>query len=131
MFDLSQLLLVDYYLYPAPGGDFILGYPLLFFFLALLFVVPLVQKFAPQNKYFRKSIKGRLGRFMAVGSLGLIAVLARFGTVPYFSMRLFLYILFLLSLFLIVWTWLQVRKDYHKRIESSRREKKKQGKAVV
>ena len=65
---------------------------------------------------------------MALGFLGLIAVLSRFATIPFFSMRIWLYIIFLLSIILGIFTFVKTRKDYKRRLESAKREKRKKGK---
>lgn len=123
--DLSQLLVMSYYTFPSPGGDFIWGYFLLAFFFALVFSPSLTHKFFPRNKYFRKAIKGRLGKLMAVGILGVLAVLFRFGTIPFLSMRLWLYILFLLGLIFVFWTIFATCREYKRRLLSAEREKKR------
>lgn len=129
MFDFTQLFTTYYYFQKSPGGDFLTGYALLIFFIVLIMVPTLVRKFGPSNKYFKKSIKRRLGKFIFIGVLGLIAVLARFAEVPVFSMRVWLYILFLLGIGCAIWTGVTIKKDYQKRQDAAQREKKKKGQA--
>lgn len=127
-FDFSQLLSWSYYTYMAPGGDFLIGYFLLGFFLVLMFSPALLRNLLPNDKYFRKSTKGRMGKFVAIGVLGCLAVLSRFALVPVFSMRIWLYILFLMGVGFLLWTTVAVFKEYRQRKESAQREKRKKGK---
>ncbi len=124
-FDLARLATTQYYLDPNPGGDFILGYFLLIFFIALCFVGSLTQPFIAKNKYLRKSFKNQLWKFYILGSLGVILVLSRFAAVPGFSMRLWLYIVLALTLIAGATTFCNVRARYQKRMKSVEREKKK------
>lgn len=126
-FDIARLFTAHYFLDRNPGGDFLIGFLFLAFFIALLFVKPVVQKLAPDNKYFRKSIRRRLGKFIALGIVGLILVSARFSAVLVFSMRLWLYAVLLTTVVLGVLTFLAVRKEYGLRLESVKREKQKRG----
>ena len=129
-FDVTRLFELSYYVETYPQGDFLLGFVLLFFFILLIFNKSILSKFIPNNKYFRKSIKNKTGRFVALGTLGIISVLSRFAEVPMFSMRLWLYIILLLSLIFIVITFYKVRTDYKNRLDAVKREKRKQGKGV-
>lgn len=124
-FDFTQLLNWSYYTYPAPGGDFIIGYFLLGFFLFLVFGGNILKNILPNNKYFRKSIKGRMGKFTAIGILGSLAILSRFALIPFFSMRIWLYILFLLGLGLLISNTISISREYIQRIESAKRESRK------
>ncbi|MCF7830677.1 hypothetical protein K9M41_01605 [Candidatus Gracilibacteria bacterium] len=126
-FDFTRLLDLEYFLDKTPGGDFMSGYPLLVFFVLTIFAKGVLKRFFPDNKYFRKSIRKRFGKFVALGIIGLILVSARFSGVPVFSMRLLLYIVFLLTLILGVLTFFKVRAEYLKRIASLEREKEKRG----
>jgi len=126
-FDFNRLLSVDYFLDKTPGGDFLIGYLLLIFFVLAIFSKSVLKKIFPDNKYFRKSIKKKFGKFIALGIIGLILVSARFSGVPVFSMRLLLYVVFLFTLILGIITLFKVRAEYLKRIGSMKREKEKRG----
>ena len=126
-FDFSQLLDLNYYLDKNPGGDFIIGYALLVFFVLAIFARPIVLGFVPDNKYFRKSIRRKFGKFVFLGILGTIFVSARFSTVPVFSMRLFLWTTFLLTILFGIFTFLRIRKEYTGRIDAVEREKRIRG----
>jgi cytochrome c-type biogenesis protein CcmH/NrfF len=127
-FDISRLFELQYYTEWYPQGDFLWGFPLLVFFFALVFIHSLLAKFAPQNKYFKKSIKRRTGKFVALGILGIISVLSRFAEIPMFSMRLWLYIILFLILIFGIRTWIIVSRDYKDRLQAVDRENQKQGK---
>ncbi|MCF7812337.1 hypothetical protein K9M59_01925 [Candidatus Gracilibacteria bacterium] len=124
-FDFSQLLTAHYFFDRTPGGDFLLGYFLLGFFILLFFARSLVLRFGPQDKYFRKSIRKRFGRFVALGVVGILLVASRFAEIPLFSMRIWLYLILLLSIALGAWTGWSIYQDYQKRLRSVYREKKK------
>jgi len=126
-FDFSRLLTLHYFLDRNPGGDFLIGYALLVFFILVIFARPIILKFTPENKYFRKSARRKFGKFVFLGILGVIFVSARFSTVPVFSMRLLLWLTFLLVLLFGVQTLLRIRKEYRTRIEAVEREKRVRG----
>lgn len=126
-FDITRLFTLPYYMDGNPGGEFLLGYLLLAFFIAALFARPLVKKFTPDNKYFRKSMRNKFGKFIFFGITGLILVAARFSAVPFFSMRLWLYLTFGLTIGFAVRTWWQIRGEYADRLDAVEREKKKRG----
>lgn len=122
--DFSLLLTPHYYLDVNPGGDFLIGFAILAFFILTLFVGRVARKGANGNKYLRKSMKKKFWAFPFLGALGIIAVLSRFGGVPGFSMRLFLYII-LVGIFLlgIIVTY-KVRCEYKRRMNSVSRSRK-------
>jgi len=121
--DLSQLLTAHYFLDKTPGGDFLIGYVLLAFFIVAIFLKSLLRQLGPKNKYFRKSIRKGFGKFVALGIAGLIFTSARFSEVPVFSMRLLLYIVFVPTIVLFVLKLVKVYKEYKKRKNSVDREK--------
>ena len=121
--DLSLLLDWNYLTDPRPAGDFVFGFLALVWFGGLLCAKQFLSSKMKTDKHFRKSIKKKLWKFPLVGALGLIFVLARFGGVAGMSMRLLLLIVGLISLVLLVWTIVTVRRDYRMRIESVEREK--------
>jgi hypothetical protein len=122
--DFSLLLTPHYYFDVNPGGDFLIGFALLAFFILSLFFGRIANKFAQGNKYLRKSMKKKFWAFPFLGTLGIIAVLSRFGGVPGFSMRIFLYVLLVGILLLLGIVILKVRKEYTKRLASVARSKK-------
>ncbi len=124
-FSLGRLLTTEYYLDINPAGDFLPGFFFLIFFLGLIFLRSIIKKFAPDSKYFRKSIKKKTGKLIVLGILGFIFVIARFSAVPYFSMRIWLYLTFLLSLIFGIMTCQKVSKEYQKRLASVDRETQK------
>lgn len=125
MIDFSKLVDVDYYLVGNPGGDFLLGYPLLLFFIGLLFLESAYGKKAIHDKYLKKSMKHQFWKFYFLGGIGIALVLARFAAVPVFSMRLWLYLAFVGSLVILAITHFNIQKEYQKRLGSVEREKKK------
>lgn len=122
--DFSLLLTSHYYLDVNPGGDFIIGFGLLLFFVLIMFLGRFSQKMARGNKYLRKSMKKKFWAFPFLGALGIIAVLSRFGGVPVFSMRLFLYILFVGIILLALIVFYRIRREYKIRIASVARTQK-------
>ena len=122
--DFSLLLTPHYYLDTNPGGDFLIGFAILAFFILTLFVGRIARKMAGGNKYLRKSMKKKFWAFPFLGALGIVAVLSRFGGVPGFSMRLFLYIIlvgiFLLGLIIAC----KIRREYKRRMASVARVRK-------
>ncbi len=128
-FDLSQLLTSYYFLDKTPGGDFLIGYALLAFFIIAIFSKSLLRRFGPKNKYFRKSTKSGFGLFIALGIAGLIFTSARFSGVPIFSMRLLLYLAFVPTVVFGILKLIKIYKEYKKRIRSVNREKWLQGNA--
>ncbi len=122
--DFSLLLTPHYYLDTNPGGDFLIGFALLAFFVLTLFVGRIARKMAGGNKYLRKSMKKKFWAFPFLGALGIISVLSRFGGVPGFSMRLFLYSIlvgiFLLGLIIAY----KIRHEYKRRMVSVSRVRK-------
>lgn len=123
---MNPLRIFDFeYLFQAnPGGDFLLGYLCLAFFGFLLFVPSMMRKKAAGDKYMKKSIKKRQGRFTAIGAVGLILTLFRFAEVPYFSMRAWLYTLFFLGVITLIITIRNIKKDYRMRLDSVERERR-------
>jgi len=121
--DFSQLLSADYLFDKNPGGDFLLGFPLLIFFFLVLFSKSFLKVKASSDKYFKKSIKKKFGRFVALGIVGLVLTAARFSAVPVISMRFVLYLVFILTLLTLFYTCFQIRKEYKKRLSSVEREK--------
>jgi amino acid transporter len=113
---------MEYFFDRSPGGEFFLGYGLFIFFLLLFFSKSIVLKFAPHNKYFRKSIKKKFGKFIALGVIGLILVASRFSGIPIFSMRIWTYLVFLFTIVLGIWTFIRIRSEYRKRIRAVERE---------
>ncbi len=101
------------------------GYGLLFFFAVMVFLPGLIRSFATKNKYLKKSFKGRTGIFQFLGILGMILVAARFGEVPVFSMRIWLYLVFVSSVFFLVKNIGLALLEARKRKASSEREKNK------
>lgn len=122
MIDLQNLGSLDYWFATNPGGEFILGYGLLVFFLVLFFVPSLLKAQGKGNKHLKKSMKKRLGVFLALSIIGLILVAARFSEVPVFSMRIWLYLVLALSLFFLVRNGRLIHKDYKRRQKSVERE---------
>lgn len=125
MLDLSQLLTLSYYLDSNPAGDFPLGFFLLGFFGILLFLPGVLRKMASGNKYLKKSMKKGLGKFTFLGVVGIILTLFRFAAVSTLSMRLWIYIVFVLALLGIILTLPRIYRDYKKRINSVKRESSK------
>lgn len=124
--DFSQLLTSFYFFDRNPGGEFLIGYVLLAYFIFLIFLPNIVKSFSVKNKYLKKSLKKRLGKFIFFGVAGVILVASRFAIVPGFSMRIWLYLVLFGSLVFLIVTFLQVFCDYKKRLNSVAREKKKQ-----
>ncbi len=116
--DFSLLFTSRYYLDVHPGGEFLIGFVLLPFFIALMFSARIARNLAKGNKYLRKSMKKKFWMFPFWGALGVIAVLSRFGGIPVFSMRLILYILFVGSFLLLGISLYRVRREYKQRIAS-------------
>lgn len=119
--DFSLLLTPHYYLDVNPGGDFLIGFALLAFFILTLFIGRMARKSARNNKYLRKSMKKKFWAFPFLGALGIIAVLSRFGGVPGFSMRLFLYIILGGILLLGIIMACKIRREYKRRVASATR----------
>lgn len=115
----------QYYMALSPGGDFLYGYALLLFFVLLFFSKKIVLMFGPKDKYFRKSLKKNFWYFSLLGALGTLLVVTRFAEIPYFSMRLWLYLVFFTSLFFLGRTIIRVVSAYKKRLASVKREKSK------
>ncbi|MCK5461028.1 hypothetical protein KAI58_03520 [Candidatus Gracilibacteria bacterium] len=124
--DFSLLLTSDYFFYNNPGGAFLIGYVLLGYFVFLCFLPGIVKNIASSNKYFRKSIKKKFGKFIFFGIGGVILVASRFASIPGFSTRIWLYLIFVGSVVALVWTVIRVFLDYRKRLDSVKREQLKQ-----
>ena len=123
MFDLSELFSSFYYLDRSPGGDFLIGFLLLAYFIFVIFLGPMFSKISRGNRYLKKSVRRRMWPFPFLGGSGIFLVMARFSKVPFFSMRLFLYIVLLFSLIVGGYTFFVVYRDYRLRISSVEREK--------
>ncbi len=124
-FNWLHLFNSSYYLDSNPGGDFLPGYILLVFFIAIIFTGKIMHKFAGENKYLKKSMKNKMGKFIFLGGLGIILVSARFSGVPVFSMRIWLYLALISTIGGIIYTYFKVNADYKKRLNSVEREQKK------
>ncbi len=122
--DLSQLFTAHYYFDMNPGGDFLIGFALLAFFILSMFVGRMANKAAHGDKYLKKSMKKQFWAFPFLGSLGIVAVLSRFAGVPAFSMRAFLYLVFVGIIVLAVFKGLKINREYKKRLASAARSKK-------
>ncbi len=122
--DFSLLLTSHYYFDVNPGGDFLIGFALLVFFIFVMFSGRFARRMAHGNKYLRKSMKKKFWAFPFLGILGIISVLSRFGGVPGFSMRIFLYVILVGTLLLGVIITHKIRCEYMRRIESVSRMKK-------
>ncbi len=118
MFDITNLMTAEYFFNRAPGGDFLLGYPVLIFFVLVLFVKTFLYKKASQDKYFKKTIRKGFGKFKFLGVTGIILCLARFGDVPFFSMRFLLYVTLVATIVFLIKEGLRVKRDYKKRLDS-------------
>ena len=127
-FDITRLLDWGYYTDIAPGGDFLIGYGLGIFFLVVAFLSKIVRTVGPKDKYFKKSLKKRFGKFVFLGVAGVIFVAARFSGVPYFSMRIWLYVVLILTFVALISTLFRIKADYRKRLSSVDRETKKRSK---
>ena len=114
---------MNYFLDTNPGGEFILGLPLLIFFVVAIFAKSFFKTKISADKYFKKSCRRRFWRITVFGVLGVILVAARFSEVPFFSMRLFLYLIFGSTILVALFTFFQIFRDYKKRLNSVRREK--------
>ena len=122
--DFSQLLTAHYYLDINPGGDFLIGFALLAFFILSMFIGRIANKSAHGNKYLKKSMKKQFWAFPFIGVLVIVSVLSRFAGVPGFSMRIFLYILFVGVIVLALTKALKINRHYKKRVASASRSKK-------
>jgi len=122
MFDFSQLASSEYFFDKNPGGDFLLGYPLLVFFLLAIFVRGFCRKRAEGDKYFKKSIRKKFGLLISSGIVGVVLVLARFSAVPVFSMRLFLYLTAIATVIFAIRAFFRISREYRKRMDSLKRE---------
>lgn len=124
--DFSQLLTFYYYFDKNPGGDFSIGYALLVFFVFLILLPFFVKNLSLKNKYLKKSMKKRFGKFIFFGVGGIILVASRFVMVPGFSMRIWLYLVFVGAIVFLFITFFQIFLNYKKRLKSVKREKNKQ-----
>jgi hypothetical protein len=122
--DFSLLLTPNYYFDANPGGDFLIGFALLAFFILTLFLGRIARNMAHGDKYLRKSIKKKFWAFPFLGVLGIISVLSRFGGVPGFSMRIFLYVILLGIVLLTGGIVFKIRREYTRRMASVSRAKK-------
>ncbi len=122
--DFSLLLTSHYYLDVNPGGDFLIGFALLIFFILIMFTGRMARKAAHGNKYLRKSMKKKFWAFPFLGVLGIIAVLSRFSGVPGFSMRVFLYVILLGIIVLGLVVTYRIHREYCRRVASVTRERK-------
>ena len=122
---LSKLLLPEYYLNPNPGGDFLLGYGLLVFFIFIFFLGSIAKNISTHNKHLKKSMRHQFWKFYFLGATGIVLVLSRFAGVPGFSMRLRLYITLVLTLIILGITFFRIWKGYRRRLESVERERRK------
>ncbi len=122
MFNLSQLLTIDYYWNSNPGGEFPLGFFLLGFFILLISLPRFLKNIAKGNKYLKKSMKKRLWKFILLGMLGTAFTLFRFAEVDVLSKRLWLYIVFVLAIANLIITLPKIYKDYKMRLKSVARE---------
>ncbi len=113
---------ISFLMEPLPEGDFLVAFPLLGFFVLATFAGSFLRQKARHNKYLKKSIRKRFGKFIFLGVIGLFLVASRLALIPYFSMRLWLIIITTLTLVLGLFTMIKVRKDYKKRQASARRE---------
>lgn len=121
-------LVVKPYLFtPVPSGDFYWGYAFFVFFLLLLFLPTLIRRLTPDSKYLRKSMRKKFGKFIAMGVVGLLLVISRFSQVPYFSMRILLFILLFLAIIFGIFTFFKIQKEYRERLSSVEREKQRTG----
>ncbi len=125
MLNLSQLFTFSYYWDSTPGGEFPFGFPLLGFFVLLIFLPGFLRKMAAKDKYLKKSMKKRLGKFVFLGVFGIFLTLFRFAEVSTLSKRLWLYIVFISAVVGLIVTLIQVHRDYKKRLKSVEREVKK------
>ena len=120
-----QLFTLPYLLDKNPTGDFLWGFPLLAFFLLAMFIGNIMQNPAKKNKYLKKSLKKKLWPFQILGGIGIVLILARFSEMETLSMRIFLLITFLITIFLGTFTFWKVNKEYKQRLKSVKREKLK------
>ena len=120
-----QLFRLPYLLDKNPTGDFLWGFPLLAFFLLAMFIGNIMQNPAKKNKYLKKSLKKKLWPFQILGGIGIVLILARFSEMETLSMRIFLLITFLITIFLGTFTFWKVNKEYKRRLKSVKRAKLK------
>lgn len=120
--NLSSLLSLSYYMDPTPSGDFIFGYALILFFVAVFFFKTMMESVGPKNKFYKKSLRKKFWQYPILATTGIILVLARFSTVPYFSMRLWIFLVVLLTVVSCAYTKFTIYKEYDKRRKSYIRE---------
>ena len=125
--DLSKLLTLPYLLDKSPDGDFLFGFVLLAFFLLVTFIGSILRNPAKKDKHLRKSLRKKLWKFPFLGVIGIMLVLARFASLPIFSMRIVLLGLLLLTVIVSTVTFFNVRKEYCRRKNSAKREASKRG----
>jgi len=118
---LSLTALLD----PTPTGDFLIGFPLIGLFVIATFSGGWFKKRAQNNKYLKKSIRKKFWKFTALGIIGLLLVACRLSEIPYFSMRLWLLIVTLLTIILAFVSGFRIHAEYQKRLASVQREKDK------
>lgn len=123
--NLLHLLSWSYLTEALPSGDFLFGYGLLVFFLGTLFAHSLFRTLGPKNKYFSKTLKKKFLLIKLFSGLGLFLVLSRFADVPYFSQRIWLLGVLLVTTVLFLRACLNIFLEYRKRMESVEREKSK------
>jgi len=126
MIDFLTLFSWDYLVNKNPDTDFVLGFPILFFFVVVFLVPGLLKKLARSNKYLKKSLKKKLWPFKILAVIGIILIIARFSEVPFFSMRLFLLVTLLITLLVTIVIGCKIYFSYSKRVGSAQREKQRQ-----
>ncbi len=121
----SDLFSTTYLLDKSPQDDFLWGFPLLAFFILLLFIGNLLKSSAKKNKYFKKSIRKKLWPFQVLGGIGSVLVLARFSEMDILSRPIFVISIFVITIIFAVIQFFRIRKEYLRRLTSAEREKLK------
>jgi uncharacterized membrane protein SirB2 len=106
---------VLYFFSPLPGRDFDYYIPLIGLIAAILiasFYISIYIKKNKDNKAFKKTFRGFPSKLQLMAFLLGIYVLFRYYYVPFFSMRFILYILILITFYLLYLLAQAYRKTY-------------------
>lgn len=121
--NIAALFSFDFLFSIPEQTDFLLGFPLLGYFLILLFLKSIVKSCFYHNKYLKKTLKKKVKKYPFFGISGIFFVLMRFAEGGFFSLRIFPVVLILVSLFFL---GKDIRKsiiEYKERMRSVAREK--------
>jgi len=119
--------MLSYFFTPIPGSHFNYYIPLLIFAILLFLAGTVGKKLISKNKALRKTIGGKIGTLTWMGLSLALTLGLRHERIPYFSMRILMFIVLVITLIIIgkiLYAYIKVYPKIKERIDTPKAEKK-------